>query len=1464
MRQIFKRLLMPIALVAATQISIVRADTIRVVGPNGQIQTSPTFSEPVQRAPQQEVANTEPQRTSQTTVQQTEPSRFYGPTRGDETLWSIATKLRPSNNVSVQQTLFAIYRLNPQAFENQNIHSLLPSSNLRVPSLAQVRSTSTEQAVAVMNSHLAKLNTPSAVRPSIAQPQPVQPKPAIARTPTTPAADSKTTPDARPAQKPMIPKLGEMNALEAQLEVSETELLALEEKNHQLRLMLSNVQSEVDVLKDELGDQDRIRIEVEKLLAEEREKKAEMQRMAPSQMDSLLSNGWIVAALAIIPGLLIGLIVVLLLGRKSNKDDEVEQTQPQAEPETADDMPPITLDGDMDGIDDDLSLDDELFGDDTDAEALFSDDSENAEDDVFAGLDDADLDFNLDGDDGEDPFAGIGDDGDLDAGFEDLDSANGISVNGDDKALGLEEMERALDETAADSSESGDGDFDLSDDSAMSADDIEALLSEDAPSEDLGADALDQSFLDDLLSETDDGDDEFDIDSLISEEQEPKSEDASTDDIDDIFAEVANNTEMSAEEDALDTDFDLSNESFDSGMASDDDIDSILSQFDEASDDEEVDYVDEAESSVAPESTDLLDELLEDESIDLAESTDLLEDVVDGASSVSDEEHEEFDPLAELEELSGLTSDDEIEIEEDSTATLDELLDGDESDSLELGDSSTDLLDELLLDESGDNDTDKLDISLDSDETLDELLGEELSADAEDSESLDPFDELLTEGIEDSGSFEAQLESAMEPNEIAESVEESTTLEEGVIDESLQESEPQHDSEAFDVDSDTQDAEAPDLVEEQLTEEETEFNSEDFIDDLFEVAPETDALLDDVQAAPENSETPEQEIQSSNEQSASDLGNAPLQPEFSPSEEHEETPVFEDAQVGELTEQNVEEPEEESVEDWLSEAIDDVESTPDFSADFDFTPEIEGSESIELDDSEVVEPVTDVQEELEEEAIAPEANNDTQQSSSTEEDKPAPVANEFGVPQDDDWLVDEGPKPTSDEEVISTDLAPETEPPAAPEASVEESSPAEEAPQAEDDFSIDDLELPEFNEEDALAEFDAQPEAVEEPLVSPELESETLDAEELAPETEAPEVMEAPVETASLAEDDFAIDDLELPEFNEEDALSSASEDIDLDSLEQDLPEDTGSINLDEAELPEYNEEDALADSSSSEFVEDSEEPIAEEADVEIPEDELPEYGEQEALSDAFSEPENSSEFSESEQSDQDALHDLFASSEDILDDPESEEFGNFDEAALAELLSEDVQDSIDSMFEQPLDNTSIDSAGLDIEAMLEVGGEDWNGFSLSPEQQSSVTHDVPAEEQEVWESAKQQAEPKLQDENWSHQENLTESTPKENQFMTIDELMAQVEDEGEELNLDDEALQLDVGLNEFPDVIGDIGEVDVDSNAEAAGKLDLAKIYIEMSDPQGAIKLLEEAIVDGSDEIRREAKNLIDTLNGR
>ena len=197
-------------------------------------------------------------------------------------------------------------------------------------------------------------------------------------------------------------------------------------------------------------------------------------------------------------------------------------------------------------------------------------------------------------------------------------------------------------------------------------------------------------------------------------------------------------------------------------------------------------------------------------------------------------------------------------------------------------------------------------------------------------------------------------------------------------------------------------------------------------------------------------------------------------------------------------------------------------------------------------------------------------------------------------------------------------------------------------------------------------------------------------------------------------------------------------------------------------------------------------------------------------------------------------------------------------------MLSEDTSELEGEFFDfESPDSITSDSAGLDIEAMLEVGGEDWNGFNLSPEQQAEITDDIPEDEQGIWDENNSPEQAQILDENWEDQEELEDFVPDESEFKSIDELMAEV-DNDEQQDIQEEDLQLDVGLSDFPDVIGDTGDVDVDDNSEAAGKLDLAKIYIEMNDPEGAIKLLEEAIVDGSDEIRREAKNLIDTINGR
>ncbi|EDK28312.1 hypothetical protein VSWAT3_15249 [Vibrionales bacterium SWAT-3] len=1553
MFQIFKQWLIPFAVIIATQISVVRADSIRVVGPNGQIQSAPTFSEPLQRAQSNSA----------------EPSRFYGPTRGNETLWSIASRLRPDNSVSVQQTLLAIYRLNPQAFENQNIHSLLPASHLRVPSLEQARASSTQQAINIMNSHLAKLDDPAA-KPAV--------KPKAAQTSVQSNAGSKSSvatklaPVAETVQKSVAATspVKDMNKLEKQLELSETELLSLEEKNHQLRLMLSDVQSEVDVLKTELSDEDRIRSEVEKLLAEERRKNAEIEKMAPSAIDQLLSNGWLVAALAIIPGLLLGLIIVMLLGRRSKNEEQQQPTQDQPiqpEPSSA---APMMLGDEIDDLDNELSLDDELFGTEDDANKLFDDQALADEDDVFAGLDESDLDFNLDGED-DDPFASIGENGDLDTNFDDLDldSSNGISVNGEEKALGLEEMERALDKTAESALDSDDGDFDLSDDNSMSADDIEALLSQESQTEDLGSNELDQSMLDDLFALDDEDDDSFDIDALISEEQSdstPSTETSASDDfdidaliseqqtsqleptsveddIDDIFAQVAAQNEQN-DPFNLDSDDDSAKD-LNSGLASEDDIENILAQFDQP-----------VESEEEQQSVDLLDEQLAGDDVDLSNSTDLLDEMLENDSDEDSEgEPLGFDALSELEELSGLSTDDELNISEDSTDMLDELL-SDSDDDFELDAESTDLLDEFLDDEN--NDTE---LALDSDETLDELLGSELSADEDDqsaTESLDPFDELLTSGIEDEieseeQAFDKELEAAFDfdtPNDDVSSLAEADI--ESLLSEPSAVSEPTEAELDEPVVAEPVVAEpAPQVDDIELNDEAAAFNRDDFIDDMFGVAPATDALLNDpldttdealidelmtpeldahveeVSEQPAESDVIEPAVEDTNPEIESDeldidsllSENTSVdvfeqeQPDLEPSPElgspEEIATSFESEATSPASLGDISDDDEDTVEDWLAEAINDVESPSNIDSDFDFEPKIQGSE--EFDN--VVESLPEPEPEPEPEPVR--AAN-----------MPEIIPNEFGVPQDDDWLIDED----RNEAVADTAKEPTSEP--QPETALQ---PEAAEQQSEDEFSFDDFELPEFGEEDALAEAEAetaiapqgefqpetalQPEAAEQQSEDefsfddfelPEFNEEDALAEseaetEVSTEAQAepqPETAQQPEATKQPSEDDFSFDDFELPEFGEEDALAEAVSEPDEAQLEQDLSDGSEKFEFDDLDLPEYDEESAKADSVLDDIEQSSTEPVAEEQGVQFDEFDLPEYGEDEAISDAFAEkPAPLTAFSPQGE-EQDALHDLFSNPQsfagaddfsdvneaDLAGFPEANEstsapsvpstevnevedeplegFDNFDETNLAELLSEDVQDTVDNMFEKPLDATSIDSAGLDIDAMLEVGGEDWKGFNLAPEQQSSMQDGVPDDQQEIWASAEQQTEPKIKEENWAQQDNLTESSnSRDKQYMTIDELMAQVEQEGEDaINPDEEELKLDVGLNEFPDVIGDIGNYDVDSNAEAAGKLDLAKIYIEMSDSQGAIKLLEEAIVDGSDDIRREAKNLIDTLNGR
>ncbi|MFZ1344174.1 FimV/HubP family polar landmark protein, partial [Thiothrix eikelboomii] len=68
-----------------------------------------------------------------------EATRSYGPVKDQDTLWSIATQLRPDQGATVQQTMLALYYKNPQAFASNNINSLMKGAVLKAPSSAEAR-----------------------------------------------------------------------------------------------------------------------------------------------------------------------------------------------------------------------------------------------------------------------------------------------------------------------------------------------------------------------------------------------------------------------------------------------------------------------------------------------------------------------------------------------------------------------------------------------------------------------------------------------------------------------------------------------------------------------------------------------------------------------------------------------------------------------------------------------------------------------------------------------------------------------------------------------------------------------------------------------------------------------------------------------------------------------------------------------------------------------------------------------------------------------------------------------------------------------------------------------------------------------------------------------------------------------------------------------------------------------------
>ncbi|HKK16219.1 MAG TPA: FimV/HubP family polar landmark protein, partial [Gammaproteobacteria bacterium] len=184
----------------------------------------------------------------------------YGPVVSGDTLWSIASAMRPDSSVSVQQTMLALLRANPDAFINNNINGLKRGHVLKMPDRTAIQSVSKNDAFAE-----AKLqnNLWEEARGALATAVTPRPEGApVAEQPAAPTAETEAAPSPAMGEEPELRlvapseegEAGEQagtasnEALTQELALANESLEALKLENNELRDKLSETEAIIDDL----------------------------------------------------------------------------------------------------------------------------------------------------------------------------------------------------------------------------------------------------------------------------------------------------------------------------------------------------------------------------------------------------------------------------------------------------------------------------------------------------------------------------------------------------------------------------------------------------------------------------------------------------------------------------------------------------------------------------------------------------------------------------------------------------------------------------------------------------------------------------------------------------------------------------------------------------------------------------------------------------------------------------------------------------------------------------------------------------------------------------------------------------------------------------------------------------------------------------------------------------------------
>ncbi|MDG6097052.1 AAA family ATPase [Alteromonas sp. ZYF713] len=623
----------------------------------------------------------------------------FGPIDSNDTLWRVASRYRQNPNLSIYQVMVAIYELNPDAFEQNNLNLMVDGANLKLPSeryIARIDKEKARQKAEADDAAFARMaNQPGDSLNNLKPPVPLVNQDDLTQTKTQleQQLNQIDASQARQFEELRDQFAASIDSVQMLLDDNRKLYDRIEKINEDLSALRGRVDDEVEVKVDEqLALQRELR---ELILSEKAAKEAEQSN---SFVEALTSPMALIAGTGLLTFSAIAGLIVWLMKRKSKPEEEITLPPKESAPEPEEGIADLST-----------ALESELGGDELSDEELFNDD--DLLDDVLS---------------------------------TELEE----SLNDDDSFADLNDDMLVPDESKEESFEEGD--------SALDQDDLDSLFDDEFSNQE-SDEAIDLSDDDDLLDNFDEDEGNDDLADFSEEalDEEPEEPEQTSDE--ELAALLENPEQVYQSETAPEAGTDTEDDGGD--IADDDDIDAILAAQQGAPAAAESSETDEEE---APEISidELLEEnkLSEEEKANLPvddgpvgdEMLEKLDDEITQQSQaldrLTDSIISEMDQIEMMGDLAGDLDDEDDEegdLLDDSIAS--ESKDSDES-KLQSIDEITDDLDEIDFDniENADAFDDPL-----SDELLAELEAELPEEDAPDETTAesgeDEFDEAQFE-----------------------------------------------------------------------------------------------------------------------------------------------------------------------------------------------------------------------------------------------------------------------------------------------------------------------------------------------------------------------------------------------------------------------------------------------------------------------------------------------------------------------------------------------------------------------------------------------------------------------------------------------------------------------------------------------------------------------------------------------